>query len=192
MLKGFGKQTKLTGDDRQFFVANSILTILGDNPPKQIGLGQNKVFYFAPTQRIKSKGGQMGWNILTRDMRWDLLNPGQPNLVPLVATCSHGIKSLEDEAKNTLTAVYDRAVKQVTFALSLDNYSDEDAAIICSDLDGKKVIEPAEETTDALRRLTQWSTYQMVKLYMRKEQHDELLPKIAEEIGIEHKLLQAV
>ena len=58
--------------------------------------------------------------------------------------------------------------------------------------DGKKVVEPAEETTDALRRLTQWSTYQMVKLYMRKEQHDELLPKIAEEIGIEHKLLQAV
>ena len=192
MFKGFGKKNKLSNDDLQFFVANSLATIMSNDPPKKIGLGQNQVFYFAPAKEIQRTDSDMTWQLVSRDMRWDLLNPGQPNLVPLIAVCSHGVRTMEDEAKNTVTAVYDRAIKQLTLALSLDSCSKEDAAIICTDLATREVVEASEQTTDALSRLTQWSTYKLCKNYLPEDRHEDLLPKIADEIGLEHKLLQAI
>ena len=194
MFKGFGKKPKPTQDDLQLFVADTLSTIVSDKTYKDIGLSQNKLFCLLPQREITdTTNDRMTWEIYTKPIRWDLLNPGQPNLVPFQASTSGAVMTLEETGQSMLAAVYDRAKGLMSFALNLDQQSEEKMTVVTIDLATKEVTDvlPEAKTQSALKRLTQWISYRTAVSFLSGE-HSVLLPEIAEEIGLDLELLQSV
>lgn len=164
MFKGFGKQ-QFTADERQI-AGGAFLTNLLKNDKQnltKINASNNKAHIIYPENDGFLTDSEIKFSLGAMDLRWDLLNPGCPDLVGIRMFTKCGRMKALDATRNCFTAIYDRAKRYVTMSLQIDETGDTSLACVTVDLtgDGPVSIETPERNEKALTRFTHWSIYDM-------------------------------
>lgn len=162
MFKGFGKP-KYTADERQMAACELLRMTLRDDEAmqKRVNSSLNKTHIIDPENEDWLETASLNYSVGTRDIRWDLLNPGCPDLVGIRMFTKTGPMKLQEAVRNCFTAVYDRSKKVMGVALQLDFKDAKASSTMGLDVTTENV-EPAdmsERLEKALMRFSIWSTY---------------------------------
>jgi hypothetical protein len=166
MFKGFGKH-KYTADDRQIAAASALANqLLSDEfMQSKVNAGTNQIYLVLPENDDFLVSADYKYTFGEATIRWDLLNPGCPDLVGIRMFTRkfkdlRNTRSLEG-SRNSFTAIYDRSKKIMTAALQLDSISEGLSACVSFDLTAEddELIDIPERHKTPLARFTDWSAY---------------------------------
>ena len=178
MFKGFGKP-KYTADERQMAGGATLTHQLKKDEflLSKLNAGTNQVYLLFPDNDsfMEYDMEKYQYSLGEGTVRWDLLNPGCPDLVGIRMYTKCGrLKALE-ASRNCFTAIYDRAKKIVTIALQVDFLSETDSGCMSIDLTSDELLtieEPPERHAKALNRFTHWSSYDMARSMVSRDDLD--------------------
>ena len=155
IFKGFGKPRKSNGVDLQLEGFESLACEISENAElkKFLAILKNKMVVMR-THKVGT-----GWEIFTADMRWDLLNPGKPYLVPIEVILSDKRGTIDQMLQQMIWCVYDIRSNQLTTVVGT---GDVGMAVTC-DLQKKDYVNTEADISTALDRFQQFAAYRVVQ-----------------------------
>ena len=164
MFKGFGKP-KYTADERQLAGGVELVRMFKtDNPIlSQVNAGNNEAYIVYPKNDGFLNDKEFSFSVATLPVRWDLLNPGCPDLVGIRMFTKPGRLKILDASRNCFTAVYDRSKKLLSYALSIDELDLSNVSKVTMDLNAEEAtpVEAPDRNAMALKRFTNWTVYEL-------------------------------
>tara|TARA_R110002012_G_scaffold210576_1_gene381254 strand:- start:1784 stop:2404 length:621 start_codon:yes stop_codon:yes gene_type:complete len=196
MFKGFGKH-KYTADERQMQAVTNLAGQLREDKFMQskVNAGTNQIYLIMPESDDFMVTSEYKYTFGEGTIRWDLLNPGCPDLVG-IRMFTKPFKDLGktrtlEGSRNSFTAIYDRSKKIMTAALQLDSVSEGHSACISFDLTAEdrmddELIDTPERHKTSLERFTDWSAYDFALSLIPKddvERINAMTEKVRELLG---------
>ena len=164
MFKGFGTP-KYSADERQMAASAVLSTLLKDDNKhlSRINAGSNLAYILYPDNDGFLTNTTFDFSVGELPLRWDLLNPGCPDLVGIRMFTKCGHLKVLDGTRNCFTAIYDRSKKLISYALQIDAIDKGTSSHLTVDLNQEdaSLVETPKRNGEALARFTHWSVYEM-------------------------------
>ena len=193
MFNGFGKP-QYTPDERQNIMSNGLMDLLMHEKKflSMLNASRNQMFQLCPhtAQDLTRFKEDNAPQFISGDtpIRWDVLNPGCPDLVPMIVFTKEGRRdgtfAVKQGAANCFTALWNRATQVLTVS---NQWEDEERMGMASLSlkDGKRsVIETPDRTFDAMNRFTSWNIFDMARRCLRDpNEMDQLISIVSSSLG---------
>ena len=131
------------------------------------------------------------WDICTEAMRWDLLNPGMPNLIPIQVYTKplKSMKTIGETYNCIITALFDLQTERLALCFKQETDIEKGTKTSATyDYKANDWVTPDEMTMKALDRLESFRAYRMLSDNMQNEkQSDQELVRdsMAELLGMD-------
>lgn len=189
IFKGFGSHKKSMFEmQRQGFMS---LLQLVQKEKKLISRSRNELHVYGIKKEFKDS---MEWQSVVSPIRWDLLNPGYPNLIPLQMILKE-TSTLMEAMEAMMFGVYDLRDGRTIVAMSEEGNEREELTMYGSDT-AKENSTPDKEITQVINRLTIAMSIRICKLYLKPDADPELVNEMwqhmADEIDLDPKTLALI
>ena len=163
-FKGFGKP-ELTMDERQRTSARLLTQMISDRDSELWNLvkgASNSQICLEPKRELNKQDTL--WHIEETKVRWDVLNPGCPNYVPIhmVVMPLTQIRKTGDLARSIINAVFNRSTDELTMGLQLSNDDENCSVYSINTKDKDKPLTMKDKDMEVLGRFSMYSTYSMI------------------------------
>lgn len=162
--------------------------LLQANKPntREFNTAQNRFFFMQSKNDPTYESKAIEWKIYSGNIRWDILSPNSPHLVPinLLLMKEGEMASLKKLGERTLPMVYDRRDKKLIGALQMDKFSKKNCSTYCVDLENDESTEPSEDALIALKKFAAYASYRNAELYATDDEMDDIREHMAPMMGI--------
>ena len=156
---------------------------------------QNRFLFVQPSTDPQYENKSSDWKIFSGSMRWDLLNPGTPHLVPinLLLTKFGEATTLDEIGERTVPMLYNRRDKRLVGALNLSEFKDaEGMPTVCIDMQKAEWVMPSEDENKAVKKFAYFSMFKSASEFAEEENMPALREFMADLIGITAKELALI
>ena len=198
MFKGFGKAPELAQDDKQALALDGVIQLL-KNGAINAGEKLNRLHIIEPSEQMTNAEG-VTWQAVNIPIRWDLLCPGKPNLVGIIAVTAGPDDKMSPEkfASEQAAFVYNLNSKVLLGAVQMSKDLMH-CGTVAFDMNTEKFIDKAEgvgeEAFTALKCLAFYYTYKQLKQTIEDADPSvmtEFVKLTADQMGIDPQTLLTI
>lgn len=196
MFKGFGNNPKISNAEKLLCAFNALGGLI-DNKAIKAGESLNRLHIIQCKGNITKSEKAQAWEVVNVPIRWDLLCPGNPNLVPMQAF-TIGPKEqipLLDISDRIVMGIYDLNTKILYAAMQINGPHSKAEVVACK-VSGEELgyHERSPEVATALERITGYALYKSMLGASEITDPDainQITEYMAKEIGVEPRALTA-